>query len=130
MKRHRDREVEERDDHEDEAPLVVDALDSLTSRERRKATGTKGGALFKGGVSDKFQASAHRAIQEAAAGGEGRDDEEPAAGGKILFKAGKGKKRAADSTAGGLKEAKGKPRAKASRNTKLLSFSQDDEEEG
>ena len=130
LERHKDRDAEDREDREDEAPLVVEALDALSSRERKKATGSRGAALFKGGrAADKFQASAHRAVEEASINGSKKEASdvtigvEEARGGKMSFKSAKLKKRAA------ADPKSGQPSAKASKNTILLSFSQDDDED-
>ena len=135
LERHKDRDAEDREDREDEAPLVVEALDALSSRERKKATGSRGAALFKGGrAADKFQASAQRAVEEASINGGSKKEAsdvtigvEEVSGGKMIFKSAKLKKRAA------AHPKSAQPSAKASKNTiqntKLLSFSQDDDED-
>ena len=138
---------EEREDDEDEAPLVVDEAEALTAKERRKfeakpGSSRSGGSLkFKDdddSAAAKFTESAHdrvmaeerrraEAEREAAAEAEG-EAEAAAAGKKVLFKAGgvsqqlkSGSKRSK------LDASSGAPRAKAVKNTKLLSFDEVDE---
>ena len=116
-----DSDAEDRDDREDEAPVVVDALDAVSSRERnRKST-----SLFKGGTSakDKFAESAHQRVleeekrkEEESARGEG----EAAEGGKHVFKA-ESKKRRHDKDA-----REPAVKAKASKNKAMLSFDADE----
>ena len=135
-------ENSDREDGEDEAPIVVDAAEALTSKERRKleaAPGSsKGGSLrFKGedkSAASKFKESAHDHVMERARAEEEaarQREAEEAAGGRVVFSAGGASKR---DSAGSSKKKRsltnaatmGAPKAKAVKNTKLLSFDQDD----
>ena len=69
LKRRRDdAEKEERSDNEEERPLVVDELEAMTSKERRKAGAGPSSSLFKKSADeperpgDRFKASAHDAV--------------------------------------------------------------------
>ena len=145
LQRHaqREREVEDREDDEDEAPLVVDAAEALTAKERRKLEGAHSGASLRfkddKSAAAKFVDSAHEHIvtaeqrqaeaAEKAAKAEAEAEAEAAASGKAhLFKAGAvrppklgGKRK--EAAAGALVA----PKAKAVKNAKLLSFDEEDE---
>ena len=134
LKRRRDdAEKEERSDNEEERPLVVDELEAMTSKERRKAGAGPSSSLFKKSADeperpgDRFKASAHDAVLAQLA----RDEAaavapEPAAvvgapgAGGVVFKS-KGASKKKPKPSGG---------AAGVRNTKMLSFDADDEGEG
>ena len=137
-----DDDLPDRPEAEDEAPLMVDAADALTAKERRKLEApaarvtVRGGSLtFKGdgsSAADRFRASAYdaevAAEQAAAAAAAAAEAEAAAAGGKLVFKkrehgaveAAEGKRKQKQKLPGG-----GAPAAKAVKNRSLLSF--DDE---
>ena len=136
LKRRRDdAEKEERSDNEEERPLVVDELEAMTSKERRKAGAGPSSSLFKKSADeperpgDRFKASAHDAVlaqlarDEAAAAVAGPEPAAvvgaPGAGGVVFKSKGASKKKPKPS--GG---------AAGVRNTKMLSFDADDEGEG
>jgi len=128
---------EDREDGEDEAPVMVDALDTLTSKQREKELKKPEhtSALFKGGTSaaSKFQDSAHRRVAEhqqqeerkAKAAEQAAADEAEAASGRHSFKAGVPSKRKALGGSGSSKEQK----KGAKKGGAALSFSMDDEDE-
>ena len=115
---------------EDEAPLVVDALDALPLEARKKLEAKSSGSgtlRFKGdptSAAAKFRdAAADRVAAEEERRAAMAQEAETASGGKIVFKPGvdreKKKKRKHDGTVG----------AKPLKNTKLLSFAAEDDEE-
>ena len=156
LQRHAQREhgEQDREDNEEEAPLVVDASEALTAKERRKleakpAGARSGGTLkFKGDEASsaaKFAESAYERVaaeeaQQAEAVerlrvAEAEAEAEAAMSGKAhLFKAVgasasaqqklKGKRKHGGAEAAG---ALAPPRAKAVKNAKLLSFDEEDE---
>ena len=145
---------QDREDNEEEAPLVVDASEALTAKERRKleakpAGARAGGSLkFKGDESSSAAKFAESAFERVAAeeaqqveaverlrAAEAEAEAEAAMSGKAhLFKAGgasasaqqklKGKRKHGGAEGGG---AVAPPRPKAVKNAKLLSFDEDDE---
>lgn len=143
IRRHAAREereglAEEREDNEDEAPLVVDSLDAMTAKERRKLESGKM-SLFKGDTSAaaKFQDSAHARHAEWEAqearkrSAEERAAEEEAArkGGVVFSSSGKAAAQAKKRSKANKAQAGGVG-AKAVRNVGLLSFDEEDEAEG
>ena len=126
----------DREDGDDEAPVVVDATEALSSKERKKLEQKNGGSgslKFKGddtSAAAKFQESAHaRVLEEAArkAAVEAEEEEAKASGGKVVFRAkpkGAGKRKAGADGSGSQKVG-----AKTLKNTKLLSFNDGDEED-
>ena len=103
----------------------------MNSRERSRVTGSKGAALFKGGgggtsAADKFQDSAHRRVAEAQAREEQLKAEEAKEEetGKHTFSA-KPASHIAKKRKKGAAAASGVG-AKASKNTAMLSFSEED----
>ena len=138
LKRHRekggDEERSDRSDDEEERPLVVDAEDAMTSKQRRKnevvdERAGRGSLVFKNSAKDRFTESAARRVQEAEeaaaaqAPTQAEDDATAAANGSHVFSTAKVPKKKEK------KEKKGLG-AKAIKNEKLLSFGMDDEEDG
>ena len=156
MRRHAEREErDEREDNEDEAPLVVDEADALTAKERKKMEAKPGGVRSGGSLRFKdensaaarFADSAHERVvaeerrnaeeaERIAAAEAEAEAQAAAAGKKVLFKS------ASSSSAQQQQKLKGggkrsrvpggdgasapKP-PKAVKNTKLLSFEEEDE---
>ena len=137
----------DREEGEDEAPVVVDEAEALTAKERRKleakpASHRTGGSLrFKdeSSAAAKFTDSAHSRVLadeercaqdgEMARAAEAADEAAAAAAGKAhLFKAGAQQPKLMGSGKRKVGAAK-TPKAKAVKNAKLLSFAEDEEED-
>ena len=141
VRRHAERENVEREDRDDEAPIVVDASLALTSKERKKledrgVASSSGSLRFKGddnSASSRFQESAFdvaaRAEQEEAERARRQEEAEAeAASGKrpvfsssAAHKAKKEKKRAAEGAA-----VAAVAKIKKVKNKNLLSFEEED----
>jgi hypothetical protein len=140
LKRHADAENrEDRGDGEDEAPVMVDTLDALTSRQREKELKKPEhkSALFKGNdasAASKFQDSAFRRVaeqqqqkqQQEAAAAQAAADEAEAASGRHSFKGGVPSKR---KTPSADDKGSSKEQTKKKKGGAALSFSMDDEDE-
>lgn len=145
IKRHAAREereglADDREDNEEETPLVVDSLDAMTAKERRKLeSGSSKSSIFKGDTSAaaKFQDSAHarhaeweaqearkRSAEQSAA-----EDEAARKGGVVFSSSGKAVAQAKKRSKAN-KGQSGGVGAKAVRNVGLLSFDEEDEAEG
>lgn len=116
-------EKEEREDREDERPVVVDESEARLGKERR------GGTLrFKGESSTaaKFKESAYERVlqaeRDAAAITESGPSDVGSSSQKIIFSSGAAQKKRKHDSAGKT----GRPAAKAVKNTKLLSFEEED----
>lgn len=127
-------EKQEREDTEDEKPVVVGDAEALPSQQRGKRMEIKsGGSLrFKGDddatASSRFRESARERVLQAEREAFAVADESDAAqaSGKFVFNAAVQKKRKhVDGTASGSKGV-GVGAAKAVKNTKLLSFDAED----
>lgn len=145
LKRHEQRrggddEREDREDNDDEAPIVVDSSEAMTSKERKKLDKMSGSLTFKGddrSAAAKFKESAHarfmeeerkRKLAEAAASDEA-EAAAAAASGKVVFRPGAAAEKKAGKRKHAGAEGSSKVGAKALKNTKLLSFAEDEDEE-
>ena len=125
-------EKQEREDTEDEKPVVVGDAEALPSQQRGKEIKSAGSLRFKGDddatASSKFREPARERVLQAerealAAAGESGAAQ---ASGKVVFNADVQKKRKhVDGSASGTKGV-GVGAAKALKNTKLLSFDAED----
>lgn len=114
--RAREREIEDRPDREDEAPIVVSEDDALISK-KRKAAAAKLESVSPEVPEDRFR-ERPRAVAVGLSAAPASDEPEADQGGRIVFnKQAKGVRRTAKSSGG--------PRAAKLTNQKLLSF--DDE---
>ena len=123
---------QEREDTEDEKPVVVGDAEALPSQQRGKEIKSAGSLRFKGDddatASSRFREPARERVLQAerealAAAGESGAAQ---ASGKVVFNADVQKKRKhVDGSASGTKGA-GVGAAKALKNTKLLSFDAED----
>ena len=131
LKRHREKggddERSDRSEDEDERPLVVDAEDAMTSKQRRKGEAVderagRGSLHFKNSAKDRFNESAARRVQEAEEAAPAPvEDDAAAATGSHVFSTAKVPKKKEKKKDKGLG-------AKAIKNEKLLSFGMDDED--
>ena len=148
LQRERERgakEPEDREDNDEEAPVVVDAAEALTEKERRKLGKMSGSLSFKGddtAPAAKFRESAHSRVAEAeeqrrqkAAEQAAADEAAAAESGKVVFRPGAAaaERKAAEPKPGKAGKRKlgggadgSKVGAKALKNTKLLSFAEDE----
>ena len=135
LKRRRDdAEKEERSDNEEERPLVVDELEAMTSKERRKAGAGPSSSLFKKSTDeperpgDRFKASAHDAVLAQLA----RDEaaRRPRRPSRPPWSARRAPAASSSNRRARAKKPKPSGGAAGVRNTKMLSFDADDEGEG
>lgn len=125
-------EKQEREDTEDEKPVVVGDAEALPSQQRGKEMKSGGSLRFKGDddatASSRFRESARERVLQAEREAFAVADESDAAqaSGKVVFNAAVQKKRKhVDGTASSSKGV-GVGAAKAVKNTKLLSFDAED----
>jgi hypothetical protein len=133
IRRHAERaEPEEREDNDDEKPIVVSEVEALTSKQRKgseaAASKSNGSLRFKNdSVASRFQESAHERVlaAEAAQDAAQAEDAQGSTESRHVFSA-TSTKRGSSSSAKKRKSTDGVVGAKALKNKSLLSFDDDE----